>query len=129
MSRAESRAIDPFGTFVQLDPRGAATTLPVTETFWTQTIQTLTDGYLVTSFHCDSDWSSWEMHPNGDELIYVRTGAVDLLVEDSQGVQRVPVLAGQLYVMRRGVWHRALAREPADMLFITSGEGTQHRPA
>jgi hypothetical protein len=26
------------------------------------------------------------------------------------------------------VWHRAIIHEPGDMLFITRGEGTQHRP-
>jgi len=41
---------------------------------------------------------------------------------------RTPV-AGQLFVVPRGVWHRLVLREPADLLVVTPPHGTRLRPA
>ncbi len=29
----------------------------------------------------EADWSNWEMHPNGDEFVYLLSGSIDLLID------------------------------------------------
>ena len=35
---------------------------------------------------------------------------------------------GQAWLNLRGDWHRAILHKPSDLLFITHGPGTEHRP-
>ena len=83
---------------------------------------------MVTLGRSEKDWPHWEMHPQGEELIFLLSGAVELVVEDDDGEHVVAMAPGQLYLMRRGVWHRARVQTPSQMLFVTFGDGTQHRP-
>ena len=75
-----------------------------------------------------------EMHPDGDELLFVISGRVDVILEDGgdehePGTERVePVRAGEAIVVPRGVWHRVDVREPTRMVHITPGPGDGHRP-
>jgi mannose-6-phosphate isomerase-like protein (cupin superfamily) len=77
----------------------------------------------------DESMSSSEMHPAGDELHYLVSGALDLVLEhDDRDAEVVPIEAGDSAMVARGVWHRFEVREPAVGLAITFGRGTQHRP-
>lgn len=125
---------DPFSleqTYVHLRPDGAATRLAVDESFWATLAQRtdLHDGYLVTRSRATESWAHWEMHPEGEELVLLLSGAVDLVLDDGHGERRVELRPGSdTWVNPRGVWHRAEVLEPAEMLFVTAGRGTQHRP-
>jgi mannose-6-phosphate isomerase-like protein (cupin superfamily) len=44
------------------------------------------------------------------------------------GYRNVYLSAGRLLVIPKGVWHTAKVSEPARMMAITAGTGTQHRP-
>lgn len=69
-----------------------------------------------------------EMHPDGDELLYLLSGHVDVLLEEEGGERKVEVNPGEALVVPRGVWHRVLLREPSELLHITPGPGGEHRP-
>jgi len=60
--------------------------------------------------------SPWERHPDGDELLYVVEGWVDVTL---QGGERHRIDHGSVYVVPRGVWHRFHAAEPALLLSAT----------
>jgi mannose-6-phosphate isomerase-like protein (cupin superfamily) len=128
MIKAERSTLDPRATYVHLLGDGTGTPIAVGPDFWKTTIQTIRSGWLLTVGRSERDWPHWEMHPRGEELIFLLSGAVELVVEDDDGEHVVPLAAGQAYLMRRGVWHRAIVKAPGDMLFLTAGEGTQHRP-
>jgi mannose-6-phosphate isomerase-like protein (cupin superfamily) len=128
MIKAELAAFDPRKTYLHLLGDGTGTPIEVGPDFWRTTIQTIKGGWLVTLGHAEKDWPHWEMHPRGEELIFLLSGAIELVVQDDDGEHVVPLAAGQLYLMRRGVWHRARVKEPASTLFVTAGDGTQHRP-
>ena len=49
-------------------------------------------------------------------------------MEVGPGERRVALASGQACLVPRGVWHRVVVREPGRLLFVTYGEGTQHRP-
>ena len=123
---------DPSESYVHLTPEGRARLVPGGERFWSLPTPEL-DGYgrswLVTEFECSSTWSSWEMHPEADEFVYLLSGAAVLLLEHPAGVQEVPLRDRAAVVVPRGVWHTAKVSQPCRMLFVTMGRGTEHRPA
>jgi quercetin dioxygenase-like cupin family protein len=86
-------------------------------------------GFLVTSFSFADPWDSWEMHPHGHEVVVCTAGTMTLHQELASGEQRTVVLTqGQYAVNEPGTWHTADVDGEATALFITSGEGTTHRP-
>jgi mannose-6-phosphate isomerase-like protein (cupin superfamily) len=125
-----AEAFDLVSTYVQLDDGPAAHAVEVDDQFWA-TIDSrpeLHGGRLVGTFHNAADWDIWEMHPAGDEVVCLLSGAIDVLLEEEHGERVVALEAGQTCIVPRGVWHRAVVREPGDTLHITHGEGTRHRP-
>jgi catechol 2,3-dioxygenase-like lactoylglutathione lyase family enzyme len=69
-----------------------------------------------------------EMHPDGDELLYLVSGSVEIVLEDDDREERVGLEPGQAFVVPRGVWHRVTLREPSHLLYLTPGPGGQYRP-
>lgn len=69
-----------------------------------------------------------EMHPDGDELLYLISGRVDVIVEVDGAEQVVELAPGRGLVVPRGAWHRVALREPSQIVHITPGPGGQHRP-
>jgi len=121
---------DVATTYVQRDDGPQAFAVEVDDEFW-QTIDRrpgLQGGRLVGTYHNAQDWDLWEMHPAGDEVMCLLSGAIDVVLDEADGERVVPLEAGQTCIVPRGVWHRAIVREPGDTLHITRGEGTQHRP-
>ena len=78
--------------------------------------------------HMSIDSNTWELHPAGDDLLYVLSGAIDVVLQEEGGERVVELRAGAACIVPRGTWHRQKVRTPGDMLFITPGEKTQHRP-
>jgi mannose-6-phosphate isomerase-like protein (cupin superfamily) len=86
--------------------------------------------YLVTTHTYTEKWPIWEMHPHGDEVVLLISGAVDVLLEEAAGARIVSLRApGDCVLVPQGAWHTATPLGLSTLLFITAGEGTQHRPA
>ena len=87
------------------------------------------EGRLVTTHTFTEDWTSWEMHPAGDEVVLCLTGEMTLHQEFADGrCEAVTIGAGEYAINPPGVWHTADISGEASALFITAGAGTQHRP-
>ena len=71
---------------------------------------------------------SGEMHPDGDEVLFLVSGKVNVVIEDQEPPRQVGLLPGQAVVVPRGVWHRVRLLEPSQLLYITPGPGGEHRP-
>lgn len=84
------------------------------------------EGRLVVVTHSDGDWSSWERHPAGDEVVIVLSGRIDLIQRIGGGERRIALGPGQAAINPTGVWHTADVHDPGDVLFITPGAGTEH---
>ncbi len=69
-----------------------------------------------------------EMHPDGDEVLYLISGHLDVLLEEDGAERRVEMRPGQALVVPRGVWHKVRLREPSQLIHITPGPGGEHRP-
>ena len=80
---------------------------------------------LVMTFEFDEPWPTWEIHPHGDEMVYLLEGDTDFLLHTDQGVQTVRVSEPGSYVLvPKNTWHTARPHAPTKMLFVTPGEGT-----
>ena len=86
------------------------------------------EGRLVTVHTFAKPWDSWEVHPNGDELVVCLTGRIVVHQEINGSVRSVSLEPYQAVVNPPGVWHTADVESSATALFITSGVGTEHRP-
>ena len=69
-----------------------------------------------------------EMHPDADEVLYLISGRVDVVLEEAGTESITEVTPGQAVVVPKGVWHRVLIREPSQLLHITPGPGSEWRP-
>lgn len=125
-------SLDPHDTYVLLDADGGAAALPGGEAFWRLSQKDLAKsgaGWLISEYVFDTDWPSWEMHPDGDEFVYLLSGEAQLLIEEADGVSIVSMSNRCAVIVPRGVWHTAKISVPARMLHVTRGGGTQTRTA
>jgi len=123
---------DLIDTYVHLEDGPTAISVEAGADFWA-TIDERTElhsGRLVTLFHIQNteEWVHWEMHPAGEELVYLLVGAIDLVLQKETGERLLPLRSRAAGIIPRGVWHRAIVHTPSDVLFITRGAGTQLRP-
>ena len=120
-------------TFVILGNDGATNPVTVTDSFWPDLVSgKLGDGRLVSAYEFDGAWDSWEVHPNGDEIVLLISGSVEMTLENPDGERDSVSMStpGQFVIVPRGTWHTATAAEKGTrMFFITDGEGTENRPA
>lgn len=83
---------------------------------------------LVSCYEFDADWSSWEMHPYGDEIVMLIYGEVTFILKtDTDDTTMVLTEQGQYVIVPKGIWHTAKTLVKSKLLFITPGQGTQHR--
>jgi mannose-6-phosphate isomerase-like protein (cupin superfamily) len=87
------------------------------------------EGRLVSMFTFTRSWDTWEMHPQGSEVVLCTSGAMTLHQERAdESKATVTLTAGQYAINEPGTWHTADVSTEATAVFITSGIGTQIRP-
>jgi mannose-6-phosphate isomerase-like protein (cupin superfamily) len=130
---------DLFGSHLHLDAHGDALLIKESGSFWSELMSgdlrrpevarvANEPGYLVAAFHLREDPAHWERHPAGDEVIVLLSGRVDFILEESYGERVIALQGRDSCVVPKGTWHRIVVRLPSDVLFITFGLGTEHRP-
>lgn len=68
-----------------------------------------------------------EVHPDGDELLYLVSGAVTVRLELPDGDEHVDLKAGDAIVVPQGIWHRVTLKEPGRLIHITPGPNGDSR--
>ncbi|MGD8418196.1 MAG: cupin domain-containing protein [Pseudomonadales bacterium] len=87
------------------------------------------EGRLVSMFSFTEPWDSWEVHPNGSEVVICTAGEMTLHQEKADGTRVSVILRpGQFVINEPGTWHTADVETAATAVFITAGVGTRHRP-
>ncbi len=117
--------------FVIIDPKHHAESVTIGEDFFQQ-LDRRSDGFrghlLMSSFSFDSDWSTWERHPAGDEIVILLSGEATLLLELPDGNQKITLKKpGSYVIVPTNIWHTAQTTTPTQMLFLTPGAGTENR--
>ncbi len=122
--------LNPQDRYVRLGADGVAETLPGGAAFWSLAQaekDRVGSDWLVSEYEFVADWPTWEMHPNGDEFVYLLSGSIELLLEHEDGVRVLAIAGCGATVVPRGVWHTARVHAPSRMLHVTLGAGTLTR--
>jgi mannose-6-phosphate isomerase-like protein (cupin superfamily) len=130
--RPTEGSLNLCSTFLRLRPDVSVEPLTVDAQFWQKIasgqLGSFRNEYLVTTQGCETDWPHWEMHPNGDEVVCLLSGACVFIFDVGTTERRVPMEGtGSFVIVPKGTWHTAKVAQPCRLLFITAGEGTQHR--
>ncbi len=80
---------------------------------------------LIAQHAFTKPWPSWEVHPAGDEFVFLVSGDIDFVVwqDGAESVLRLNQ-PGSYVVVPKAVWHTGRPRNPSTLLFVTPGEGT-----
>ncbi len=110
-------------------PDGRVHTRQVNEDFFPGLAQQFPDfaGHvLFSNFDFDIPWDTWEIHPEGDEIVYLLKGDTDFILHDGTAeVSRLRISEpGQYIIVPQGLWHTAIPHRETSMLFFTPGNGT-----
>jgi mannose-6-phosphate isomerase-like protein (cupin superfamily) len=63
-----------------------------------------------------------ERHLDGDEVLYLVSGAMRLSLElDEGGTTEIPLDQGQAVIVPQGVWHRLIIDAPIRLLYFGGG--------
>ena len=65
------------------------------------------EGRLVSMFSFDAPWDSWEIHPNGHEVVICTAGEITLVQEIDGKEVRTTLRPGEYAINPPGVWHTA----------------------
>lgn len=85
------------------------------------------EGRLVSMHTFEEPWTSWEMHPEGGEVVLCTAGEITLVQEIDGKEVRTTLQPGEYAINPPGVWHTADVQGAATAVFITAGLGTEHR--
>lgn len=120
---------DMKSTYIHL-ARSGAREIEIGETFWPDLISGKAHypGRLMMTFPMTEDFPHWERHPAGEEVIVMLSGSMDVILDEAGGPRTVRLETGQAMLVPKNVWHRGIVIEPGEALFVTEGEGTDHRP-
>jgi len=86
------------------------------------------DGLTVGIAHMTHDAPhDGELHPDGDELIYIISGRVRVTAISAPD-ELCELGPGECCIIPKGEWHRVHLLEPTRLLHITPGPNGDHRP-
>ena len=74
------------------------------------------------------DWTTWECHPQGAEIVHILQGQGVFIQQDGANEIRIPIQPGSTIINPPGVWHTADIVEPVKAIYLTPCPGTQHKP-
>jgi mannose-6-phosphate isomerase-like protein (cupin superfamily) len=66
-----------------------------------------------------------EVHPDGDEILYVISGRLQVAGDTSDPLEIGP---GEACIVRQGEWHTVSVLEEAQLIHVTPGPNGDHRP-
>ncbi|MSP74997.1 MAG: cupin domain-containing protein [Rhodospirillaceae bacterium] len=127
---APIQAFSLAATYIHLRPDDSALAMEGGDKFWAgvEDRRDLEQGRLMGVMPQTADWDHWERHPAGEEILTMLSGELEIVLAMKAGEERAVLKAGQTLVVPAGIWHRGIVRIPGELLFVTAGAGTEHRP-
>jgi mannose-6-phosphate isomerase-like protein (cupin superfamily) len=125
------QGFDLCDRYVRLDDHGGAQAVDGGESFWSGVDPAAEQGRLVSLFSLPAGTEmGWEIHPDGDELLYLLSGSMDVVIEERDGAHRTIQLSDRrACIVPQGRWHRQVLHTPCELMSVTPGRGTSHREA
>ena len=124
--------VDLTEIYLSLGQTGEIETIRGGDEFWSlpaAEIERYGENWFVSEYVFESDWPTWERHPNGEEIVYLLSGALDLILEKDDARQTIELRSRGLAIVPRGTWHTAKIYETSRVLVVTLGKETQIRQA
>jgi len=117
-------------TYLFIDGAGGLAAQAVGPTFWAEIANNPhAGGTMISAGAGEADWTQWEMHPAGAEVLVILEGAPRIWLEHPDGrLETIASRPGATVVVPKGAWHRIESEHPHRILYITYGPGTTHRP-
>lgn len=125
------RPFDLLTTHFHIGDATAATALKAAANFWENltTSGALNGGRIISSYDVrvaeDLHPFLWEMHPAGDEVLLMCSGALEVVISNDGEEEILPLTAATGLIVPAGAWHRLVLRAPGLLIAVTSHEGTQ----
>ena len=125
-----ARIYDIAENFVVVDPSMRANVEAFDESLY-QRIDQNYEGFknhqLVSCHSFDEDWSTWEIHPHGDEIVMLMSGRTTLVLRVGDEDKTLSLdKAGSYVIVPKNTWHTAKTDVATTMLFITPGQDTKN---
>ncbi len=90
----------------------------------------LMDGRMLALYRVNSPRDvhhpDWEMHPAGDELLILASGALSVDAREGATERTAPLPPQAAFIVPAGVWHRLIVHEPSVLIAITPRHNTVH---
>jgi hypothetical protein len=88
----------------------------------------LSGGRLMGAIRMAKDPDHWEMHPDGDEIIILLSGSMDVILCEADKHRVVSLRDSGVCIVPRSTWHRQTVLSPCEFIFVTPAKGTQLQP-
>jgi len=87
----------------------------------------------------DTHPDCWEIHPDGDELLLVTSGELDVevvtqkyngedTVADNANTEVATIYGGELLIVPKGHWHKIILKKESDLVVATFGGNSKMSP-
>ena len=123
----EAKTFDPGTQTVAIDRQLGASAMPARPD-----PPAVVDGYTFgVATMTENSPHDGEMHPDGDEVLYLISGKVRVTVEtdlETDNVQVIDMQPGAGLIVPQGVWHKVDILEPSQIVYLTPGPGGEYRP-
>ena len=83
--------------------------------------------WLLSKHYYSSDWTEWVMHPACDELIYLLSGSMSILLDYGKHRSVVSLHSNDVTTIPRGVWHTVKIQTPCEVLEISRNLDTKRK--
>lgn len=88
----------------------------------------LMQGYVFSLHHAANSaavhYPTWEMHPEGDELLILLSGSLSAEFRHQEGQSTEVLSCHTASIVPAGIWHRLIVHEPSVLIAITPRQGT-----
>jgi mannose-6-phosphate isomerase-like protein (cupin superfamily) len=90
----------------------------------------LMDGRILALHHVadprDVHYPTWEMHPEGDELLILASGSLSVEFREAEKERTAPLPPQTAFIVPAGTRHRLIVHEPSVLIAITPRHNTVH---
>lgn len=86
------------------------------------------DEILISLYTFEEDCKTWEIHPKGDELVFLISGDLDFILRENEKELIIKLnIPNTFIIVPKNTWHTAKINSKSSVLFITQGEGTENK--
>lgn len=75
--------------------------------------------WLLSEHHYNLDWDDWKKHPAGDEIIYLLSGSMDVVIHADTKPTTIQLRTNGVITIPRGVWYTIKVYNPCHVLNIS----------